>query len=410
VLIGTPIILGNMRTRQGITDIFSMFLVLDSDRSTGWATDARLRRSILHSQSELSQPENSPNYWVVFWYKKWQSQPTGLAQGHLSAYLQEVCYWAAQKTTQSVTATQYTLSDFFQLAIARVEKVLKGYKPDAGFKLNSYASAVFSSELKEMLRQQGEIDICTNWRLLRKITQKRLIEALQNAGQGADTIERYVFAWKCFLEQYVPQQATGTRKLPKPEAATWEAIAQQFNSGRHSRLSQPGKESNAESIEKWMIESAKAARNYMYPSVDSINQQQSSDPDSREVQDTLPSKEETALSHMIAQEEECDRALQQSQINEVLITAMVDLDQELKTILELYYRQGQTQQQIAKQLDIQQFTISRRLKKAREKILVKLATWCKETLHISLNSTVLDYINTVMEEWLKTYFNPPQDQ
>jgi RNA polymerase sigma factor (sigma-70 family) len=410
VRIRALIIFGNMRTRQGITDIFSTFLVLESDRVTGWATDARLRRSLLHSQSELSQPENSPNYWVAYWYKKWQNQPTGLAQGHLSAYLQEVCFWAAQKTTHSVATTQYTLSDFFQLAIARVEKVLKGYKPDAGFKLNSYASAVFSSELKEMLRQQGEIDICTNWRLLRKITQKRLVEALQNAGQGAETIERYVFAWKCFLEQYVPQQASGTRKLPKPEPATWEAIAKQFNSVRHSRLSHPGKESNAESIEKWMIESAKAARNYMYPSVDSINQQQGSDPDSREIQDTLPGKAETALEHIIALEEERDRTIQQSQIHDVLVAAIAELETELKTILELYYREGQTQQEIAKQLDIQQFTISRRLKKAREKLLVKLATWCRETLHISLNSTVLDYISTVMEEWLKTYFNPPQDQ
>jgi RNA polymerase sigma factor (sigma-70 family) len=399
-----------MRTRQGITDIFSTFLVFDSDRSTGWASDGKLRRSLLRKQSELSQPENSPNYWVAYWYKQWQSEPADLAQGHLSAYLQEVCYWAAQKTTHSVRATQYTLSDFFQLAIARVDKVLKGYKPDAGFKLNSYASAVFSSELKEMLRQQGEIDICTNWRLLRKITQKRLTEALRNAGQGTETIERYIFAWKCFLEQYVPQQATGTRKLPKPEPETWAAIAQQFNSSRHSRLSHPGKESNPESIEKWMIESAKAARNYMYPGVDSINQPQGSDEGSREIQDTLPSEQETALEHIIAVEEERDRTLQQSQIYDVLVAAIGELETEFTEILESYYRQGQTQQQIAQQLNIEQYKVSRRLKKAREKLLIKLATWCRETLHISLNSTVLDYISTVMEEWLKTYFNPPQDQ
>jgi RNA polymerase sigma factor (sigma-70 family) len=399
-----------MHTRQGITDIFSKFLVFDSERSTRWATDGRLRRSLLRKQSELSQPENSPNYWVAYWYKQWQEKTDDLAQGHLSAYLQEVCYWAAQKTTQSVKETQYTLSDFFQLAIARVDKVLKGYKPNAGFQLKSYASAVFASELKEMLRQQGEIDICTNWRLLRKITQKRLTESLQNAGQGAETIERYIFAWKCFLEQYVPQQAAGTRKLPKPEPETWAAISQQFNSNRHSRLSHPGKESNPELIEKWMIESAKAARNYMYPGVDSINQTQGSDPDSREIQDTLPSEKETALEQIIAVEEQRDRTLQQSQIYDVLVAAIGELETEFSEILESYYREGQTQQQIAKQLNVEQYKVSRRLKKAREKLLVKLATWCRETLHISLNSTVLDYISTVMEEWLKTYFNPPQDQ
>lgn len=399
-----------MRSRQSITDVFSTFLQFEADRATGWITDARLRRNIHNRQSSLTQSEASQDFWVVYWYKLWSSQPDGLARGHLSAYLQEACYWAAQKTNTSVSSSQYTLSDFFQMAIARVDKVLKGFNPQVGFSLSSYASAIFNSELKEMLRQHREIDICTNWRLLRKLTQKRLVESLQNAGLGAEVIASYVLAWKCFQTHYVPQQATGTRKLPKPETATWEAIAKMYNSERITQLSHPGAECSAEVVEKWLVACAKAARAYLYPSFTSLNAPKG-DEGSGELIDNLPQmKQDSLLAEFIAQEEQSERQSQQKNISSILEVALADLDAEAKGILQLYYAQGLTQQQIAKQLDIKQYTISRRLTKARETLLLKLATWSKDTLHISLNSTVLNYINTVLEEWLKGYYSRPPIQ
>lgn len=395
-----------MRSRQGIIELFTTFLQFDADRVIGWAIDARLRRNILNCQARLSEPENSEHFWVFYWYKLWQKKAENLARGHLSAYLQEVCYWAAKKTVTNFSSGQYTLSDCFQMVTTSTDKVLKGFKPEMGFNLKNYASAIFSSELKEMLRQQNEVDICTNWRLLRRLTQKRLVESLQNVGLSADTIEHYILAWKCYQSLYAPQQVTGTRKLTRPDDATWSAIAQLYNFQRHTQLSSAGAECSAETIERWLVACAKAARSYLYPNMTSLNAPRGDD-DSGEFQDILPQlQQEPLLTEIIAQEELVERQSKQSQISTVLAAALTELDQETQNIIKLYYSQNLTQQQIAKELGVKQYTVSRRLTKSKEVLLLKLANWTKESLHISLNSQVLNYINTVLEEWLQAHYSP----
>jgi RNA polymerase sigma factor (sigma-70 family) len=394
-----------MRSRQGITELFTTFLQFDADRVIGWATDAKLRRNILSHKARLSEPENSENYWVYYWYKLWQSETENMARGHLSAYLQEVCYWAANKTVANFSSEQYTLADCFQMVVTSTDKVLKKFKPDMGFHLKNYASVIYSSEIKEMLRQQNEVDICSNWRLLRRLTQKRLVESLQNVGLSAETIERYVLAWKCYQSLYAPKVPTGTRKLARPDDAVWHAIAQLYNFQRNTQLSQPGAECNPETIEKWLVGCAKASRAYLHPNTVSLNAP-TGDDNSGEFQDILPQlKQESLLTEIIAQEEVLERQSKQSQISGVLMTALNELEVEAQNIIKLYYSQGLTQQQIAKQLGVKQYTVSRRLTKSKDLLLLKLATWTKESLHTSLNSQVLNYINTLLEEWLQTHYS-----
>ncbi|BAZ14308.1 hypothetical protein NIES4071_61510 [Calothrix sp. NIES-4071] len=395
-----------MQVRQSVIELFSTFLELDASRVIGWATDAKLRRHMVKEQAQLPQPEQSEDFWVYYWYKLWQNSHSSLSKEHLSAYLQEVCYWVARKMVTGISSSQYTVSDCFQMTIIRVDKVLKGYKPNMGFSLKNYGSAVLSSELKEMLRQQNEIDICTNWRLLKKLSQKRLTESLQNAGQSGEAIERYVLACKCYQELYAPGQPTGTRRLQKPSEATWQSITQLYNELRYTQLTTPGAESNPEMIEKWLTSCAKAVRTYLYPNMTSLNAPRSEE-DGGEAQDFLPQlRQESYISEIIAAEEQVDRQSQQAQISDVLVKAIKELDSEAQKIIQIYYTKGLTQQQIAKELGVKQYTVSRRLAKARDTLLVKLATWSQESMHISLNPSVLNYINTVLEEWLQAYYSP----
>ncbi|MBV9386645.1 MAG: sigma-70 family RNA polymerase sigma factor [Chroococcidiopsidaceae cyanobacterium CP_BM_ER_R8_30] len=396
-----------MRPRQTITEFFSTFLQFDADRVGGWATDPKLRRSMLNCQDRLPQPETSKDFWVFYWYKLWQTQPYSLAEAHLSAYLQEVCFWAAQKTIASFSTAQYTLSDCFQMAIVRVNKVLKGFNPQTGFSLSNYASVVFRSVLKDILRQQQEVDICTNWSLLRKLSQKRLVESLQHAGLSAETVACYLLAWNCFKTIYVPLQATGTRQLPKPDSATWKAIVKLYNAERYRQLSPPGPECSLEMCEKWMIICAKAARAYLYPTFTSINTPKPGQA-SGELLDDLPELTHTSLlNQLIEQEEQQNKDLQQSHLYTLLAAALTKLAPEAQRILQMYYGQELTQQQIAEQLAVKQYTVSRRLTKSRESLLLALAGWSNEALHISLTSEVLNNISTVLEEWLKVYYNHP---
>lgn len=138
-----------MRPRQDIIEVFSTFLQFDAERFSAWATDPQLRRSMRTSLTRLPQMETAENFWVLYWYKLWQTQPASQAKLHLAAYLQEVCYWAAHKTIASFSASsQYTLSDCFVMAIARLDKVLKGFNPQLGYSFKNYASVIFSTVLK----------------------------------------------------------------------------------------------------------------------------------------------------------------------------------------------------------------------------------------------------------------------
>ncbi len=373
-------------------EIFTTFVQFNGDRFLNWATDAKLRRSMQHCLQQNPQ-EKSENFWVLYWYNFHTAE--NLANPHLTAYLQETCYWASQKTVATFSSTQYKLSDCFQIAIAQVDKVLKGFNPTQGSVLKSYAHAIFSCAIRETLRQRHEVDICTPWGMLRKISQKRLVESLQAIGLSKDTINDYVLAWNCFKNLYVPSPGKTTRQLERPNDKIWEAIAQAYNSQRSQQVT-------SKTLETWLLNSATYARKYLYPSSDSLNNPSGNE--SSEWLDNL-SNEESVLTQLIAQEEEQTRISQQAEINTLLLRAIAQLESPAQQMLELWYRQKLTQQQIALQLEIQQYNVSRRFTKIRETLIKALASWSQEKLHIPLTPDILKGISTVIDEWLQVYYS-----
>ena len=393
-----------MRPRKRLIERFSTFLQFDADHVQSWVTDPKLRRSMQRCIDRSPQTESSENFWVLYWYKLWKAHPNSLARDHLAAYVQEVCYWNAQKTIGSFTMTQYNLADCFQIAIARFDRVLHGFNLEQGCSFKHYASAAFGSLIRECLRQQQEISICTDWALLRKSSQKRLVEALQKIGLSSDTINRYVLAWKCFTTLYTPQQAARTRKLPKPDRQTWEAIAQRYNRQRQSQLGSPSAAVNPEGLKQWLSICAGAVRSYLYPTIVSINASNSGH-ESGDFLDHLSSSVQTSLlTQLIAEEEAQTLKEQEAQLSSALIAALGQFNPQSQEILRLYYREKLTQQKIAACLDITQCKVSRRLMKARETLLRTLAVWSQATLHISLSSDTIKYTSMTLEEWLEIYY------
>ena len=401
-----------MRPRQTLLELFSTFLLFEADRFSGWATDSRLRRSMsacLAKSTDRPRLEDE-KFWATYWYKLWQVNPadrTLTIQAHLSAYLQEVCYWATRKTLTTFKVTQYTLSDCFQVAIARVDKVLNGFDPTYGVDLKVYAGISFGRLIQDFLKQQRIIDVCSDGGLLRKLSQRRLTAALENAMFSPQAIAAYLLAWRCFKEIYVPNQANSTTKLPKPDEATWQAIAKLYNQERLTQLQPPDAEWTPATLEKWMTDCVKAVRVYLHPAITSINAPLAGQ-ETGELMNTLAEdKQDSLLAGLIAAEDEQVRQQQKTQINQVFTAALATLDPQVQQLLELYYAQGLTQQELAKRLDIKQYTISRRFSKARGLLLLALAQWSQATLHIAPTSDVLNHISPVLEEWLMTHYQSP---
>ncbi|MBD2388134.1 sigma-70 family RNA polymerase sigma factor [Cylindrospermum sp. FACHB-282] len=397
-----------MRPRQEIVATFSTFAKLENDKFSKWLTDVRLRRRMENCLQNSPDTEHwaedgvAEYFWSLYWYKLWRlnSQLSNLAKQHLSAYLQETCYWAAGKILARFTINQYGLADYFQMGIAEVEKILEGYNPEKNSSLKTYASMAFPSRLKDILRQGKEADVCTNWGLLRKVSKKLVLEALDNAGLSPTQILQYRLAWTCFRVLYLQSQPDGEQKQPEPNGQLWAAVANLYNSERHSQLNPPGSECSPEVIEERLTKTAIYLRTYLYPSVASINiyNQEEDTSQEFEIKDPLS---ESLIGQIIAQEEAEERKNKLSQINEVLESAFRQLETQSQTIFELYYQGGMTQQQIIQELKISQPTVSRRLLKGRDLLLAALLNWSRQTENISVNANQIKDMSAALEEWLK---------
>ncbi len=396
-----------MRPRQDLIEIFSSFVQFDADRFHKWGSDPRLKRNMQHC-CEQPAASSLPRFWVLYWHKRWQAEPQSIAKAHLLAYLQEACYWVAYKAGTGFTSAQYGVADCFQIAIAHLDKILKGFNAEQGFDLKNYAIAAFSSLIRDRLRQRKEVDICTDWSLLRKVSQKRLVAALQAQGLTKAEIERHLLAWRSYRLIYTPEQAVGTSRLSAPTEAIWIAIAQQANADRAS-LTSPGSSSSsisAQQVEAWLITAAKAVRHYLYPGAVSINATIAGQ-DVGEYLDSLSDANQMSpLGEVIAEEEQTQRTAQQAQLNTVLTEAIAQLEAQSQKLLMLYYREEATQQAIAAQLSLKQYAISRALSRIKKTLIMTLAKWGQATLHITPSPDVLKHTSAALEEWLVTHYRP----
>jgi len=405
----------NIHPRQEIIELFSTFLQFEADHLSRWATDLSLRRSMqrrLEAHSKLDPALTSANrsleqFWALYWHHCWQTQANALAEGHLAAYLQEPCYWAAQRLVRKFANVQFGVSDYCQMAMAEIRTVLKRFKPDRGASLKTFASIAFPSLLKDQLRQRQEANLCSSLGLLRRISKKRLLEALRQAGLSAATIARYQLAWMCFNALYVQTQ-TGTNQLPPVDRNLWIAIANLYNTQRHHQLVSAGTDCTPETMEQWLNQCATWVRAYLYPAVESLNVPQAGLEAGTERQDGLTEPlQESLLTEWMMQEDDQVRQEQQSQIRSAIVTALEKLNAQSQELLRLYYQQGLTQQEMMQQLQMSQATVSRRLTKAREALLLALIEWSQQTLNSSPNPNLIKDMSAALEEWLGVHYGVP---
>jgi RNA polymerase sigma factor (sigma-70 family) len=418
-----------MRSRDTILDLFSTFAFLEGDRVRQWLLDPRLRRSMQKCLTDANAPDAdiSEKAWSLYWYKIWQSHhellalsplPTPpampIAQQHLAAYLQEPCYWAAHKTAQRFPGLEFTLADYFQLISSETGRVLKGFNPSFGTNLKSYAPIVLTNILKDHLRQRRAIDVCSDWSLLRKISQKRITEVLNNAGVSPNELEQYNFAWVCFKTVSVPTTRPDADwvKTSQLEAPMWAAIADLYNSQHHSQhhsqrppqLARSAAPMTPEQLETRLTKLTRWIRAYLYPAVDSLNKPKPGQ-EQGEIQDSLADPLATSLLEAaIADEDRQERHQQQSQLQETLARALTDLDQTAQRILRLFYEENLSQQELADRMAMSQPTVSRRLKKAEAALLAKIIDSVKGEVNNLPDPSELKHISIALKEWLTVYY------
>ena len=287
------------------------------------------------------------------------------------------------------------------MANAEVETILFDFNPIKSSSLKAYAVMAIKSRLRDILRQRKDADPCSNWALLRKVSKKLYVEALENTGFKPSTIAQYRLAWTCFKELYVQNQPGGTKALPEPTPQLWQAIANLYNDSRH-QLTQPTEECTAQEIKNWLDRSVKCVRTYLFPTVKSLNIFKPDDDTSQTI-DLPDPNSDSAIADLIASEEWKERQNEISQMFDVLSKTLKALDVKSLEVLKLYYQEELTQQQIMQQLGMSQPTVSRKLVKGRESLLKALINWSVD-LNISLNPNQIKDMSIALEEWLRNQF------
>lgn len=385
-----------MTSRQDPVTIFSSFLVFRDKRSVGWAIDPKLRRSMLNVVPEPKQT------WESYWYEQYLKQVSPLPAQHLCAYLQSVCYTAAKRIDSSFSSNTHSLEDLFQAAMLQTERILQNFEPDLGYPLKHYASSVFESAIRQTLREQKEVAICSDCSLLRATSQKRLRDALSRRGLSQEKQFLYIRAWQSFKLIYVPDHPGGTRALNWPSQSAWIEMFNEFNRG----LPFERQQNNPATLEAWMKEVAVALREYLCPAVTSLNQTLSGFETGELLDSLVDDAYQYGLDALIQNESAQKRLLLQQQMNSVLLVAVNNLEPKALTLLQYIYADGYTQTHIGKLFGERQYTICRWHERVLKNLLASLVPWSQNQLHISLSLDVVETMGTIIKEWLKNHFSP----
>ncbi|WP_199247569.1 sigma-70 family RNA polymerase sigma factor [[Phormidium] sp. ETS-05] len=380
-----------MRTRKHPIEMFSTFLQADEARDTlgpAWLTDSRLKQNMTRvSQTDADAPEE---FWTLYWLREALKDPQNpLARGHISAYLEEVCYWVTLKIFQEVANIRESRVDCFFIArsaAANPGKLFKNYDQIRS-SLKTYAQFRLKTAILEQIRAGSSLQKYSDPALLRALTKKTLKEALQKANIKEPELSGCLLAWQCFKEVYVPAIEGGRRQLKPPDETQLAQMAALYNQASKNRLAAV----NSQSIQKLLEQCVSTVRASLRISTVSL--------DNCLFEPALTSDDPIDTLDEPAQEWQ--------QVNSILAEAIATVNDENQKMLKLWHGLSFTQADLSKIFGEKQYHISRQISRSRETLLKALAQWSASTLGITLSSEQLKEIATQLDGWLEFYCQAP---
>lgn len=382
-----------MKRRRDIVELFSTFLQIDDHYDAlgpGWQKSPRLASNI--TKKIESEPSAKEEFWAQYWLKATvkDSQTKSHAREHLSAYLEEACYWTALKIYQQLAAYHLRRVDCFLMlreAAANPVKLFKNYDYKSS-SVKTYAQFPLKSAVVDQVRKGRELDKYTWPALLRAVTKKLLKESLHKANIKEPEMSQCLLAWQCFRDKYVPTKAAGSKQLQPPDIKQLEAIANHYNQQRNSEVSA----ASTQEIQRLLDICVQVIQDSLKTSVVSLDDcmfEPAYEPDeAREEQDAVESE--------------------YHQVNQVLSKAFAGLPEAAQTMLNLWYGLGMTQSDLALVFGIaQQYQVSRMVGRHKQFLLKALAEWSQQTWQITLNSQQLGEMGKQLDGWLEEHCAAP---
>jgi RNA polymerase sigma factor (sigma-70 family) len=304
------------------------------------------------------------------------------ARHHLSAYLDEVCYWQALKIYDQLQQYNYNLekNEIFLIAravAAHPEKFNK-YDPSKA-SLKTFAGKVIHGKVLDQLRKGREKEKYSPTGLLRNITRTELKNSLSQAISHSSEIERCLLAWQCFNEIYVPTRQQGNRTLEPPSNEQLEDIAQLYERRSSATIT-------SNRIEELLDTCVQAIRQASLITIESLD-----------VIDIEKHWENTTKNHTTDEGEYLEL---HQQIQEVLVNKFLSFPDNFQKMLELKFGLNITQQEVADYfLNIHYTNVGKKVKK----YIKELSLAFSKELSLTLSSEELNRIREYIVQFLKNY-------
>ncbi len=401
-----------MIINRNIKQKFSTFLNVE-EQSRG----LRIRISHLQTRFQLakninsileSNPDGTAEYFAQTFVKELQkNNQTKLYAEHLSAYLEEPCFWLARgELSQQLEPLKYSKLDCFQEArkVAAQPIIIYEKYNFTDSNPSTWAKLQIKNKVKQTAYSGRELCKYATWSLPKYLSENRLKEALKiKLGiKAKKEIESYVFAVKSYKAIYRSSQPEKNKgKLPEPNQEQWLEIQKYYNfqcSEYNKKRKDSGESDRLEEIDNFQLirekicTCIKVARDYIcnFEDVDINSPEQNN-------------SHETEILVFNPEEQEIETEENQ-QIISICLFEFSKLPPECQKLIQLSYGLDISQTEMTKIFGLKQYQISRKIKRSEQNILKGLVKWSQVNLGISPNEGIIKEQNQPFKEWLRDYF------
>jgi RNA polymerase sigma factor (sigma-70 family) len=354
-----------------------------------WEVNQTLQNRLEHlleKQPSLVTEDECTVHWISIYRDRERTKPqTKLVETFLCYYLQQIAYQVANKTYNSAvigmsrteTGT-YKKDELFAIANAKIPKVIQNFNPNAiaeftsvsGSRLGAYAYQVFRNAVRAAISLQ-QIDRLSDWGLLiYGVSPRYLMQALQEQGMEKLEIDYHRSILYSFQQVHrmagtmgseidhptslspVETEWRRSRRLPEPSEDQLQATIDCYNRLRADRPQYQALPAliaaDTALVKAALRHCAQAVRiAKQEPQLVSLNK--------------LLKQEDTELGDLIpdTQNHLPIVAVAQDEFLSVLRRQVAELAPTWQTAMKLIYGQGSIQSAVARQLQVDQCTVSR---------------------------------------------------
>lgn len=399
-----------MIINRNIKQKFSTFLNVE-EQSRG----LRIRISHLQTRFQLarninsileSNPDGTVEYFAKTFVKELhKNNHIKLYAEHLSAYLEEPCFWLARRElSHQLEPLKYSELDCFQEARKVAAQPISIYEKYNFTDSNpsTWAKMQIKNKVKETAYSGRELCKYATWSLPKYLSENKLKEALKiKLGiKAKKEIYSYIFALRSYKAIYQTNQLKKNKgNLPEPNQAQWLEIEKYYNfqcNEYNEKLAANESErleeiDNFQLIRKKICTCEKIVKDYMCKVEDvDINSPETIDSNETEIIVFNPEEKE------IETEES-------QQIISICLFEFSKLSPECQKIIQLFYGLEISQTEMTEIFGLKQYKISRKIKQSEQNILKGLVKWSQVNLGISPNEGIIKEQNQPFKEWLKDY-------